>query len=117
VAIRYHEFSSGFAFKLAVISSTIASVAGGYGRAGYVGFAAMTVAELLAERDVALFMWPIIIPALVPPLIITFCFWALLPSMCITVPAGVAAGTAWGATLILCISILPMVQIRHLAIE
>jgi hypothetical protein len=81
------------------------------------GFAAMTVAELLAERDVAPFMWPIIIPALVPPLIITFCFWALLPSMRTTVPAGVAAGTAWGATLILCISILPMVQIRHLAIE
>ena len=81
------------------------------------GFAAMTAAELLAERDVAPFMWPIIIPALVPPLIITFCFWALLPSMRATVPAGFAAGTAWGATLILCISILPMVQIRRLAIE
>src|SRR5215469_864035 len=32
-------------------------------------------------------------------------------------PAGVAIGVAWGATLIPCVAIWPMVQIRHRAIE
>jgi hypothetical protein len=81
------------------------------------GFAAMTAAELLAEPGVAPFMWPIIIPALVPSLIVTFCFWALLPSMRATVPVGIATGIGCGATLVLCLSILPMVQIRDSAIE
>ena len=35
------------------------------------GFAAMTAAELLTAPDVAPFIWPIIIPALGPPLIVT----------------------------------------------
>jgi hypothetical protein len=81
------------------------------------GFAAMTAAQLLAERDVAPFIWPIIIPALVPPLIVIFCFWTLLPSMRAIVPAGVAIGVCWGATLVLCISMLPMVQLRHSVID
>src|SRR5215471_1685617 len=81
------------------------------------GFAAMTAAELLAVPDVAPFIWPIIIPALVPPLIVTFCFWALLPSMRAAVPAGIATGIGCGVTFVLCLSILPMVQIRDSAIE
>src|SRR5215469_14594229 len=80
------------------------------------GFAAMTAAGLLAEPDVAPFIWPIIIPALVPPLIVTFCFWALLTPMRATVPAGIATGIGCGATFVLCLSILPMVQIRDSAI-
>jgi len=81
------------------------------------GLAAITAAELLAEPDAAPFMWPIIIPAVVPPLIIAFCFWVLLPLSRAIIPARMATGVAWGATLILCISIWPMVQIRHRAIE
>src|SRR5215472_406646 len=81
------------------------------------GFAAMTAAELLAVPDVAPFIWPIIVPALVPPLIVTFCFWALLPPMRAAVPAGIATGIGCGATFVLCLSILPMVQIRDSAIE
>jgi hypothetical protein len=34
-----------------------------------------------------------------------------------TVPTGVAIGSGWGATLVLCVSILPMVYLRHLVIE
>ena len=81
------------------------------------GFAAMTAAELLAAPDVAPFIWPIIIPALGPPLIVTFCFWALLPSMRATVPASIATGIGCGATFVLSLSILPMIQIRDSAIE
>jgi len=62
------------------------------------GLAAITAAELLAEPDAVPFMWPIIIPAGVPPLIIAFCFWALLPLSRANIPARVAIGVAWGAT-------------------
>jgi hypothetical protein len=87
------------------------------------GLAAITAAELLAEPDAAPFMWRIIIPAVVPPLIIAFCFWALLPLSRAIIPARVTIGVAWGATLILCISTVvisrsfisaPSISIRQL---
>lgn len=81
------------------------------------GFAAMTALDLLAQPDVSPFFWPVIIPALVPPLVVAFCFWTLLPSMRAAVPASFAAGTVWGATLILCVSIGPMLHMRQLAVE
>src|SRR5258707_626710 len=59
------------------------------------------------------FVWPIVIPAAVPPLIIGFCLWALLPSWRAAVPARLAVAAAWGATLVLCLSILPFMQMRE----
>jgi hypothetical protein len=76
----------------------------------------MIAFELLAEPDVAPFIWPIIIPALVPPVVVAYFFWSLLPSIRAVVPAGFACWNHLGGTLILCVSIWSMVQIRHLAI-
>ena len=81
---------------------------------GVVTFAAL---ELLARPAVSPFLWPIIIPALVPPLVMAFCVWALLPSLRAAIPARLASGIVWGATLVLCLSIFPLQQMRDHAKE
>jgi hypothetical protein len=81
---------------------------------GFVTFAAL---ELLARPAVSPFLWPIIIPALIPPLVMGFCMWALIPSLRAAVPARVAGGIVWGATLILCVAILPLQQMRDRAVQ
>jgi len=77
------------------------------------GFVTMTALELLARPHIPPFLWPIAIPALVPPLVVAFCFWALLPSTHVRVPAVYAGGIAWGAIFLLSISIMPMLQTRN----
>jgi hypothetical protein len=79
------------------------------------GFAAMTALGLLADHNAPPFLWPIVTPALVPPLVVVFAFWTLVPGLRSTVPAVVAAGLAWGVTLLLCICLWPMADIRHRA--
>ena len=81
------------------------------------GFVSVSALELLAKPQDAPFLWPIAIPALVPPLVVAFCFWALLPQIQARMPALFAAGTAWTAILILCLSILPMMKMRDAANE
>ncbi|HME27694.1 MAG TPA: hypothetical protein VKI44_41295 [Acetobacteraceae bacterium] len=73
--------------------------------------------DLLADHNAPPFLWPIVTPALVPPIIVGFGFWTLLPAMRTAIPAGVAAGVAWGATLILCVAIWPMAQVRERVFE
>jgi hypothetical protein len=77
------------------------------------GIVAMTALGLLSHPDVTPFHWPIIIPALVPPLVVAFCFWALFPSMRAAIPAPLAAGFAWGAVLIVCVAVWPMTEMRR----
>lgn len=79
------------------------------------GFASGAALELLARPGTSPFMWPIVIPAVVPPLVIAFCFWTLIPSFHDAVSAPVAGGFVWGATLLLCIAILPMQHLRRAA--
>ena len=43
------------------------------------GLAASAVLGLLARPGVPPFLWPLVIPAGVPPLVVAFAFWALLP--------------------------------------
>jgi hypothetical protein len=79
------------------------------------GYAALTAMDLLSRPGIPPHLWPIIIPAAIPPLIISFCFWALTPPLRAVIPAGLAAGLVWGAVLILSVSIVPMDQIRNRA--
>ena len=79
------------------------------------GFAAMTALGLLADHNALPFMWPVVTSALVPPVVVAFAFWTLIPGMRGTISAGVAAGTAWGVTLLLCLCLWPMADIRHRA--
>jgi hypothetical protein len=77
------------------------------------GVVAMEALELLSRPYEPPFLWPIVIPAAVPPLVIGFCFWALLPSWRAAIPARLAVAAAWGATLVLCLSIVPFMQMRE----
>src|ERR1700710_2659189 len=41
------------------------------------GFVAMAAADLLARASLSPFLWPLVIPAAVPPLVVTWCFLVL----------------------------------------
>ena len=81
------------------------------------GFAAMTALELLAMPELAPHRWPILIPGLVPPLVLAYCGWALIPAIRAAVPAGLAAGIVWGTTLLLCVAVVPFVRSRRVATD
>ena len=72
------------------------------------GLAASAVLGLLARPGVPPFLWPLVIPAGVPPLVVAFAFWALLPSLRAMLSARLAAGIAWGGVLMLCLAIVPL---------
>ena len=78
------------------------------------GWAAMGALDLLARPHLAPFYWPIIVPGAVPPLVVSFCLWTLLPVPALHrgIPGNTAAGIAWGAVLILSLAILPMNYVR-----
>ncbi len=79
------------------------------------GFAAMTALGLLADHNAPPYLWPILTPALVPPLVVAFAFWSLVPQLRSAIPAAVAVGMAWGVTLVLCVALWPMADIRSRA--
>jgi hypothetical protein len=81
------------------------------------GFAAITALGLLAQPELSPHLWPIVIPALIPPLVLAYCGWALIPALRAVVPAGLAAGIVWGTTLLLCAAVVPFVHSRRLATE
>jgi hypothetical protein len=76
------------------------------------GFVAMDAADLLARAHLSPFLWPIIIPALVPPLVVAWCFLALSALTLRAAIAKVAGGVLLGATLAVCASILPLSLMR-----
>lgn len=81
------------------------------------GATAFAVLELLSTPQLPPFLWPIVIPALVPPLVIAFCLWALFPSLRAVIPARLAGGIVWGATLLLCLSVFAFQQMRQHAVD
>jgi hypothetical protein len=81
---------------------------------GVVAFAAL---ELLSKPYLPPFRWPLVLPVLMPPLIVAYCFWALLPGLRAKFPAHVTAGVIWGAVLMLCVAIVPLQQMREHALD
>ena len=79
------------------------------------GIVALTALGLLEEPRVSPFLWPIIIPALAPPLVVAFCFWTIVPPLRAVIPAGIATGVVWGAMFVLCLAIAPMLYFRDIA--
>src|SRR5579864_722945 len=59
------------------------------------GVVAFVVLGLLSTPSLPPFLWPIVIPALVPPLVLAFDLWALFPSLRAAIPARLA-GAVWG---------------------
>lgn len=79
------------------------------------GLASLGALGLLTAPNIAPYRWPLVIPALVPPLVIAFSFWALLPSLHTRLTAPVTAGVVWGLILLLCLAFIPMMQMREQA--
>jgi hypothetical protein len=76
------------------------------------GVVAMMALDLLTRPSAPPFFWPIVIPALIPPLVVASSLWGLFPQLRAAVaPRNVAFG-AWGLTAILCAAILPLQQVR-----
>jgi hypothetical protein len=80
-------------------------------------FAAIGAVDLLADRKLPPYFWPILTPTLVPPIVVAFCFWALVPVLRAGVSVGVASGTALGTLFVLSAVMLPMEQMRDRAYQ
>ena len=81
---------------------------------GFVAFAAL---GLLSRPYQPPHLSPLIIPAAIPPLVIAYCFWALLPSLRSKIPARPAGIAVWGLVFLLCAAIVPLGTIRNAADE
>ena len=77
------------------------------------GFAAITAVDLLAQPRLPPFQWPILTPALVPPVVVAYCLWGVVPALRSLAPAWFASGATLGALLILSAAMLPMTQLRE----
>ena len=72
---------------------------------------AFEVLEL--SRKLPPFLWPLVIPAVVPPLVLAFCFWALIPQLHTVIGPRLAGGFVWSAVLLLCLAIVPLQRVRN----
>ena len=79
------------------------------------GLAAAQALALLANPALAPYRWPIVIPALLPPLVIAACLWALRPGWRAPHADRNATAIVWGGTLILTLAIVPMMLMRNQA--
>jgi hypothetical protein len=73
------------------------------------GFAAMAAADLLARAYLSRHLWPLVIPAVVPPLVLFWCFLALRGR---TRLAGIALGALPVAVVAVCLLIEPLSLMR-----
>src|SRR3954468_23182170 len=74
------------------------------------GFVAMAAADLLARAHLAPFLWPIVIPAAIPPLVVIWCVLALRGR---TRMAGIALGALPLVMLGVCVLIQPLSLMRR----
>jgi hypothetical protein len=79
------------------------------------GVVTMIALGLLSEPRISPFLWPIIIPAVIPPFVIAFGLLAQVPSFRSAIPPGVASGFIWATIFILCVAIAPMNYLRKIA--
>ena len=79
------------------------------------GIVSFAVLKLLSRPELSPFLWPIVIPALVPPFVLGFAFWALIPPLHAIIRPYLAGGIVWGATLLLCVAIFPLQHMREQA--
>lgn len=100
--------SGGMAWQIAYGSMALLLVS---------AFASIQALPLLVDHDSPPFLWPIITPALVPPIVMAFCLCLLFPAARRAVPTRYAAGIAAGAVLLLCAAQWPLAQIRDQAQE
>src|SRR5882757_264679 len=73
------------------------------------GFVVMAAADLLARAHLSPFLWPIVIPAAVPPLVVIWCFLALRGR---TRMASIALGALPVVMIAVCLLIQPLSLMR-----
>ena len=73
------------------------------------GFVAMAAADLLARAYLSPFLWPLVIPAAIPPLVVIWCLLALRGR---TRMAGIALGALPVAMVAVCLLIQPLSLMR-----
>ncbi len=73
------------------------------------------VLDLLSRPRQPPYLWPLVIPASIPPLVIAYCFWTLLPGLRAIIPRLVAGVAVWGLVFVLCAAIVPFGKIRNAA--
>ncbi len=79
------------------------------------GLVVFNVLELLMRPSQPPGLWPLIIPASIPPLVVAYSFWALLPPVRAAIPARLAGIAAWGLVAALCLAIVPFDKVRNAA--
>jgi len=79
------------------------------------GFVALQALGLLSRPHQPPHLWPLIIPATVPPLVVAYGFWALLPRMRAALRAPLVGAAVWGLVFVLCAAIVPFDKIRNAA--
>jgi len=72
------------------------------------GFVAMAAADLLARAHLSPHLWPIVIPAAIPPLVVIWCFLALRSRM-----ASIALAALPAMMLAVCVLIQPLSLMRR----
>ncbi|CAN7145102.1 hypothetical protein LJR220_000018 [Bradyrhizobium sp. LjRoot220] len=77
------------------------------------GLVTSAAAGLLSRPSISPFLWPIVIPALVPPLIVAWCLFALLGARLYAGTIKVVAGVLLAAMVAVCVSIWPLSQMRN----
>jgi hypothetical protein len=106
-------------WSLLTIMTGIASLKGSASRPAMVaalvivpasGFAAMAAADLLTRSHLSPFLWPMVIPAAVPPLAVTWCIVALRGQTRIS---SIAVGVLPAAVLVVCLLIQPLSRMRQ----
>ncbi len=73
----------------------------------------LEVLELLSRPYQPPHLWPLIIPAAVPLLVLAYCFWSLVPPLRAAISARVASGVILGLAFVLCAAIVPFDKIRQ----
>jgi hypothetical protein len=76
------------------------------------GLVASAAAGLLAQPDIAPHLWPIVIPALVPPLIVAWALFTLSAARLRASVTGGVAGVLLATIVAVCVSIWPLSQMR-----
>jgi hypothetical protein len=75
--------------------------------------ASFNALSLLSHADDAPYRWPLIVPALAPPLIVLFCIGSMLRSVGTKIPARIFAIATLGPLLVVSLSIWPMISISN----
>jgi len=122
MAQAYTAIAMGFLWLLLGLLALIAAAKGNMTRpfalAALLLIAACCVCSfiafgMLSEPNTPPYLWPIIVPAAAPPIIVLLCFWALAPSLQRAVPPAIAGGVAFGALFALCAALYPMSAVRQ----